>query len=147
MNGRSGSILGLDLGRETISSLVFDGCTFILLLLAHCSMLLNSSLIVPMLVEPTNRYVSSANLRSEASTTYDGASRVHLLISSLLLAALMLSLKICTSGCLPIGYRSIQTRRNLSGSALPSNFRSLTSPCSQKDVPPLPFTPVFETLA
>src|SRR6218665_432077 len=61
MNGRSGSILGLDLGRETSSSLVFDGCTFILLLLAHCSMLLNSSLIVPMLVEPTNRYVSSAN--------------------------------------------------------------------------------------
>src|SRR6218665_3603564 len=33
------------------------------------------------------------------------SSMVHLLISSLLLAALMLSLKICTSGCLPIGYR------------------------------------------
>src|SRR6218665_1725884 len=65
------------------------------------------------------------------------SSMVHLLISSLLLAALMLSLKICTSGCVPIGYRSIQTRRNLSGSALPSNFRSLTSPCSQKDFPPL----------
>src|SRR6218665_3670955 len=33
------------------------------------------------------------------------SSMVHLLISSLLLATLMLSLKICTSGCLPIGYR------------------------------------------
>src|SRR6218665_478412 len=75
------------------------------------------------------------------------SSMVHLLISLLLLAALMLSLKICTSGCLPTGYRSIQTRRNLSGLALPSNFRSLTSLCSQKDFPPLPFTPVFETLA
>src|SRR6218665_1079568 len=37
--------------------------------------------------------------------------------------------------------------RNLSGSALPCNFRSLTSHCSQKDFPPLPFIPVFETLA
>src|SRR6218665_3127485 len=75
------------------------------------------------------------------------SSMAHLLIGSLLLAALMLSLKICTSGCLPTGYRSIQTRCNLSGLALPSNFRSLTSLCSQKDFPPLPFTPVFETLA
>src|SRR6218665_1968494 len=33
------------------------------------------------------------------------SSMVHLLISSLLLTALMLSLEICTSGCLPIGYR------------------------------------------
>src|SRR6218665_4160975 len=33
------------------------------------------------------------------------SSMVHLLISSHLLAALMLSLKICTSGCLPTGYR------------------------------------------
>src|SRR6218665_1676979 len=33
------------------------------------------------------------------------SSMVHLLINSLLLAALMLSLKIYTSGCLPIGYR------------------------------------------
>src|SRR6218665_2712438 len=33
------------------------------------------------------------------------SSMVHLLISSLLLTALMLSREICTSGCLPIGYR------------------------------------------
>src|SRR6218665_2455158 len=78
---------------------------------------------------------------------YRRSSMAHLLISSLLLAALMLSLKICTSGCLPTGYRSIQTRHNLSDSALPSNFRSLPSPCSQKDFPPLLFPPVFETLA
>src|SRR6218665_622595 len=66
------------------------------------------------------------------SPPYTPMSKIslHLLISSLLLAALMLYLKICPSGWLPIGYRSIQTRRNLSGSALPSNFRSLTSPSS-----------------
>src|SRR6218665_3944706 len=47
---------------------------------------------------------------------------VHLLISLLLFAALMLSHEICTSGCLPIGFRWIQTRRSLSGSALTNNF-------------------------
>src|SRR6218665_3147981 len=33
------------------------------------------------------------------------SSMVHLLISSHLLAAFMLSLEICSSGCIPIGYR------------------------------------------
>jgi len=72
---------------------------------------------------------------------------VHLLISLLLFAALMLSHEICTSGCLPIGFRWIQTRRSLSGSALTNNFWSLISHYSEKDFPLLPFIPVFETLA
>src|SRR6218665_2763175 len=35
MNGRRGPILGLDLGLETISSFVFDGCTFMKCLQTH----------------------------------------------------------------------------------------------------------------
>src|SRR6218665_2513603 len=39
------------------------------------------------------------------------SSMVHFLISSLLLATLMLSLSICTSECLPIGSHLIQIRQ------------------------------------
>ena len=46
---------------------------------------------------------------------------------------------ICTSGCLPVGYRWIQTRRNLSGSALPNNFRKLDLPMLTERFPSFAF--------
>ena len=61
INGCDDSRIAFDLGLKTISSFVLVGWTLILLVSAHSSMLRNSSLIVPILDEPTSRLVPSAN--------------------------------------------------------------------------------------